>query len=78
MLSEGKMSTNAPANVIGEKPCAQSQLNLLTLKEVAAYARVSLSTVRRWLRDEGLPFYKAGRQKRVDEKGLVEFLSGGK
>jgi excisionase family DNA binding protein len=49
---------------------------LLTLKEVAAYARVSISTVRRWVRDEGLPFYRAGRQKRIDEKELVRFLSG--
>ena len=72
------MSTKVLASVVGETPCAQSQLNLLTLKEVAAYARVSISTVRRWVRDEGLPFYKAGRQKRIDENNLVRFLSGEK
>jgi excisionase family DNA binding protein len=78
MLSEGKMSTKTLANAIEEEPYAHSQLNLLTLQEVAAYARVSISTVRRWVRDEGLPFYKARRQKRVDEKKLVKFLSGEK
>ena len=72
------MSTKTLANAVVEEPYAHSQLNLLTLKEVAAYARVSISTVRRWVRDEGLLFYKAGRQKRVDETELVRFLSGGK
>jgi excisionase family DNA binding protein len=76
MLSEGKMSTKNQAHGVGNDPCGQSQLKLLTLKEVAAYARVSMSTVRRWVRDEGLPFYKAGRQKRVDETELVRFLCG--
>ena len=56
---------------------AEKQLTLLTLQEAAAYARVSISTVRRWVSGEGLPFYKAGRQKRIDEKELVKFLSGG-
>jgi excisionase family DNA binding protein len=60
----------------GAEPSAQNLLKLLTLKEAAAYARVSISTVRRWVRDEGLPFYKAGRQKRIDETELVRFLSG--
>jgi excisionase family DNA binding protein len=58
------------------EPSAQNLLKLLTLKEAAAYARVSVSTVRRWVRDEGLSFYKAGRQKRIDETELVRFLSG--
>jgi excisionase family DNA binding protein len=56
---------------------AEKQLTLLTLQEAAAYARVSISTVRRWVSGAGLRFYKAGRQKRVDEKELVKFLSGG-
>jgi excisionase family DNA binding protein len=55
---------------------AQKQLKLLTLQEAAEYARVSISTIRRWVRDEELPVYKAGRQKRVDETELVKFLSG--
>jgi excisionase family DNA binding protein len=75
MLSEEKMSTKTPAALVGTDVCAQS-LKLMTLQEAAAFARVSLSTVRRWVRDEGLPFYKAGRQKRIDETELVRFLSG--
>jgi excisionase family DNA binding protein len=76
MLSEGKMSAKNPGNGVVDGLCRQSQLKLLTLKEVAAYARVSMSTVRRWVRNEGLPAYKAGRQKRVDETELVRFLCG--
>jgi excisionase family DNA binding protein len=70
------MPTKTPANVIGRGPSTQSQLKLMTVQEAAAYARVSVSTVRRWVRDEGLPVYKAGRQKRIDEMELVRFLSG--
>jgi excisionase family DNA binding protein len=65
-------------NAVGTEPGAEKQLNLMTLQEAAAYARVSISTVRRWVRDEELPIYHAGRQKRVDETELVRFLSGSK
>jgi excisionase family DNA binding protein len=65
-----KMSTDAAESG------AQKQLNLLTLQEEDVYARVSISTLRRWVRDEGLRVYKAGRQKRIDEMDLVRFLSG--
>jgi excisionase family DNA binding protein len=71
------MSTKISGNVAGPQTGPQPRLNLLTLKEVAGYARVSISTVRRWVSDDGLPVYRAGRQKRVDEKELVKFLSGG-
>jgi excisionase family DNA binding protein len=68
------MSTTA--NVVGAAGAAPKQLTLMTLQEAATYARVSISTVRRWVADEGLPVYKAGRQKRIDETELVRFLSG--
>jgi excisionase family DNA binding protein len=70
------MPTKTAANIVGTAPAAHKQLTLLTLQEAALYARVSVSTLRRWVRDEGLPFYKAGRQKRIDETELVRFLSG--
>jgi excisionase family DNA binding protein len=60
----------------GAEPGAQRQLNLLTLQEAAIYARVSISTVRRWVRTGELPVYHAGRQKRVNETELVKFLAG--
>ena len=78
MNTEEKMSREISGKVVGTETSAPPQLNLLTLKDVATYARVSISTVRRWVSDEGLPVYKAGRQKRVDEKALIKFLSGGK
>jgi excisionase family DNA binding protein len=66
------------SNSMEVQPSSQKQLTLLTLQEAAAYARVSISTLRRWVHDGELRFYKAGRQRRIDEMDLVRFLSGAK
>jgi excisionase family DNA binding protein len=50
-------------------------LNLLSIRDVAAYARVSATTVRRWISQSGLKTYRAGKQIRIDERDLIEFLS---
>jgi len=76
VISEVEMPTKTSTDVFGVEPGAQKRLNLLTLKEAASFARVSVSSIRRWMRDEELRFYKAGRQKRIDEADLVKFLSG--
>ena len=47
---------------------------LLTVKDAAAYARVSEQTIRRWI-TAGLKIYRAGRQIRIDEQDLVDFIS---
>ena len=49
-------------------------LTLLTVKDAAAYARVSEQTIRRWI-TAGLKIYRAGRQIRIDEQDLVGFIS---
>jgi excisionase family DNA binding protein len=72
------MPIKTPKDVSEMHAGSQKHLNLMTLQEAAAYARVSISTLRRWVRDEGLAFYKAGRQIRIDETELVRFLSGTK
>jgi excisionase family DNA binding protein len=46
----------------------------MTLKEVAEAARVSESTVRRWLRNAELPAYRLGRQLRVRTEEFEAFL----
>jgi len=46
----------------------------MTLKEVAEAARVSDSTVRRWVRNSELPAYRLGRQLRVRSDEFEAFL----
>lgn len=53
-----------------------SSLALFSIRETAAYAKVSASTVRRWIKD-GLKTYRAGRQVRIDEADLISFLRAG-
>ena len=50
-------------------------LKLLTIKEAAAFAKVSTQTVRRWIKAGLLKIYRAGRQIRIDESDLVNYLS---
>lgn len=47
----------------------------MTLKEVASTARVSESTVRRWVRDAELPAYRLGRLLRFRTEEFEAFLS---
>jgi|GEM_PF-7053662 len=46
----------------------------MTLKEVAEAARVSESTVRRWVSSSDLPAYRLGRQIRVRPEEFETFL----
>ena len=46
----------------------------MTLKEVAEAAKVSESTVRRWVRSSELPAYRLGRQLRVRVEEFESFL----
>lgn len=48
--------------------------SLLTPEEVAAHTNVSTVTVGRWLREGKLKGVKAGRQWRVRERDLEDFL----
>jgi excisionase family DNA binding protein len=50
-------------------------LKLLTLRQAAEYAKVSIQTVRRWIEAGELKAYRAGRQIRIDESDLIRSLS---
>lgn len=71
------MSGRAFEKADGPKERQAGKLKLLTIKEAAAYARVSVSTIRRWLRGGALKSYQAGKQKSIDENELIVFLSDG-
>jgi excisionase family DNA binding protein len=54
---------------------ATRSLRLLSIQEAAQFAKVSTQTVRRWIKSGSLKFYRGGRQLRIDESDLVDFLS---
>ena len=50
-------------------------LKLLSVQEAADCAKVSTQTVRRAIKGGCLKTYRAGRQIRIDEADLVQYLS---
>jgi excisionase family DNA binding protein len=52
--------------------------DLLLLVEVADIARVSVETVRYWIKQGKLPSIRPGRRRLVRREDLEGFLSGGK
>jgi excisionase family DNA binding protein len=75
----------APSIRIIKKPGAPAQhvdrlgsrrpLKLMSVQDAANYAKVSTQTVRRWIKAGQLKIYRAGRQIRIDEFDLVDYLS---
>ena len=51
----------------------QKLSNLFTIKDVAAYAKVSTKTVSRWIDAKELPVYRLGRVIRISEEDLRAF-----
>ena len=47
---------------------------LLTIAEVADRLRVNQKTIRRWIDAKELPAFKLGRQWRISEQNLRQFL----
>ena len=56
------------ANLTEEQP-------FLTPQEVSDLLRVSIHTVRRWIREERLPAYKVGRAWRISKVDLDKWLN---
>jgi excisionase family DNA binding protein len=63
----------APAQSEARTP--PNPLKLLSMPEVASYARVSTQTVRRWIQAGDLKVYRAGRKIRIAETDLLAYLS---
>ena len=72
------MSTAQGAEHMGQDhdPRTPTPRRFLTVKEAAAYAKVSEQTIRRAIKDGRLKYYKFGRQIRIDEADLLDFMSG--
>ena len=64
-----------PKPLIGNETGSAKKLELLTIKEAAVFAKVSTQTLRRGMKAGHLKFYRAGRQIRIDESDLVNYLS---
>jgi len=65
---EGRSILDKKKRRIGE------QLAFLTPKEVSQMLRVSVYTVRRWIKEGTLPAYKVGRGWRISEMAMHEWL----
>jgi excisionase family DNA binding protein len=51
------------------------QINLLTIQEVADWAKVSTKTVYRWISDNKIPAVRLGnRTYRIPEKAIIAYL----
>ena len=51
------------------------QINLLTIQEVADWAKVSTKTVYRWISDNKIPAISLGnRTYRIPEKAIIDYL----
>ena len=51
------------------------QINLLTIQEVADWAKVSTKTVYRWIADDKIPALRLGnRTYRIPEKAIIDYL----
>ena len=51
------------------------QMSLLTIQEVAEWAKVSTKTVYRWISDNKIPANRLGnRTYRIPEKALIYYL----
>ncbi len=53
---------------------SKEQQSFLTPQEVADLLRVSVYTVRRWIKEGDLPAYKVGRGWRISEPDLGRWL----
>ena len=63
----------APVERLGSVP--PRSLRLMSVRDAAEYAHVSSQTVRRAIKAGCLKIYRAGRQIRIDESDLVDYLS---
>jgi excisionase family DNA binding protein len=61
--------------VVTKTKAATEHLAFLTPEEVSHMLRVSVYTVRRWIKEGSLPAYKVGRGWRISEPAMNEWLS---
>ena len=77
VVEDAQVSTAGKQHAPRQRPvrAPPGPLKLLTLREAAEYAKVSIQTVRRWIKAGHIKIYRAGRQIRIDESDLIRFLS---
>jgi excisionase family DNA binding protein len=62
-------------SVVAKARKTAEHLAFLTPEEVSQVLRVSVYTVRRWIKEGSLPAYKVGRGWRISEGAMDEWLS---
>lgn len=63
-----------PAAPAAEAAPLPAIADLMTINEVMKFAKVSDSTVRRWIRQQTLPVYRVGCQLRITRDDLIKFI----
>lgn len=82
MLNLNRKKTANPAQPLPKAttsvPVVGMPIELLTVRQAAIFAQVSQPTIRRWIREEGLPAYRSKERGRVriDKADLLKFLKG--
>ena len=46
----------------------------LTVREASKFLKISISTLNRFIKQEGIPSYKVGRRRLFDKDELVEWV----
>jgi excisionase family DNA binding protein len=56
------------------KPPTGALPRLYSVREAAEYVGCSIKTVRRWIKSGDLPHHRLGRQIRISERDLEQFV----
>ena len=60
----------------GAKPMSSNEMSVYTVKETAAILKISCQQVRRMIRNKELEAIMVGREWRIQENKLKDFLNG--
>ena len=77
-LSAGFFNWRGASNMVTQRlqNSDLGQINLLTIQEVAEWAKVSTKTVYRWISNNKIPAIRPGnRTYRIPEKAIIAYLS---
>ena len=75
MITSIRLTKRSDAPAQNRDRTQSRSLKPLSVQESADYAKVSTQTVRRAIKAGHLKTYRAGRQLRIDETDLVQYLS---
>ena len=73
-LSKKKPHDEPTGSRASSRAAEPASLELLSIKQAAAFAGVAPVTIRRWVKQRALLAYRAGIQIRIDKADLIKFV----